>query len=423
MYLKQISILLITIVLFTSCSQKTNLVTTEKALDEKPYLILISLDGFRWDYVDRFKPTHLSEFIKNGTKAESLIPCYPSKTFPNHYSIATGMYPDNHGILGNLFYNYEKANTYSIRDRETVEDGTYYGGKPIWVNATQSGLVSASYFFVGSEADVQGTFPNYYYRFDGRVKNELRVEQAIKWLELPEKERPQMITMYFSDMDNMGHRVGPNNDKLLKKTLNSLDAVLGKLFKGIKSTGLPVNVIIVSDHGMKEVPIEKYIPVEMIQDEALFFTINNGSIVNIHPKEHVEVSTIYEALKEKEKDQHFKVYLTEETPNFEQSPTNKNWGALQIIPDEGYYFTEVRTLGMKKASSQKVFGQHGYDPNVKDMHGIFYANGPIIKKRFTVPSVKNIHIYPLMCEILGLKIPADVDGKLNELEKVLVGRN
>jgi predicted AlkP superfamily pyrophosphatase or phosphodiesterase len=304
-----------------------------------------------------------------------------------------------------------------------VEDGTYYGGKPIWVNATQSGLVSASYFFVGSEADVQGTFPNYYYRFDGRVKNELRVEQAIKWLELPEKERPQMITMYFSDMDNMGHRVGPNNDKLLKKTLNSLDAVLGKLFKGIKSTGLPVNVIIVSDHGMKEVPIEKYIPVEMIQDEVLFFTINNGSIVNIHPKEHVEVSTIYEALKEKEKDQHFKVYLTEETPNFEQSPTNKNWGALQIIPDEGYYFTEVRTLGMKKASSQKVFGQHGYDPKIKDMHGIFYANGPLIKKGFTVPSVKNIHIYPLMCEILGLDIPTDVDGELIELENVLVGHN
>jgi predicted AlkP superfamily pyrophosphatase or phosphodiesterase len=137
----------------------------------------------------------------------------------------------------------------------------------------------------------------------------------------------------------------------------------------------------------------------------------------------VEVSTIYEALKEKEKDQHFKVYLTKDTPNFEQTPANKNWGALQVIPDEGYYFTEVRTLGMKKASSQKVFGQHGYDPNVKDMHGIFYANGPIIKKRFTVPSVKNIHIYPLMCEILGLKIPADVDGKLNELEKVLVGRN
>lgn len=412
-----------TILTFFSCSHKASktinqsVSTNSKASLDKPYLFLISLDGFRWDYVERFKPPHLSEFINNGVKAESLIPSFPSKTFPNHYTVATGMYPDNHGLLGNSFYSYEKDMTYKIGNREMVEDGSFYGGTPIWVQATKSGMVTASFFFVGSEADVQGIRPTYYYRFDSSVKKEARVDQALAWLSLPEKKRPHMITMYFEDMDNIGHSVGPNADELLKRDLYQLDEVLGKLFNGIKETGLPVNVIFVSDHGMTEVPVDKYLPIEMIENEDLYHTVNNGSIVNIHPADKDQIDSIFNYLQQQEK--HFKVYKTEETPYFEYTPKNKNWGPIQILPDEGYYFITARSWGYKKSSSNKIFGQHGYDPNIKDMHGIFYANGPAFKQGYVVPSVKNIHVYPLMCKILELDVPDDVDGELKYLEEVL----
>ena len=418
-------LLIIGLITLSSCNGTASLIGSSPRINseatlQKPYLILVSLDGFRWDYVKRFNPPHLIDFIKNGVQAESLIPSFPSKTFPNHYTIATGMYPDKHGILGNSFYSYEKKETYTIGNREMVEDGSFYGGTPIWVQAAKAGMVTASYFFVGSEADVQGIRPTYYYKYDSHVKNEIRVAQAIKWLKLPAKKRPHLITMYFSDMDNIGHRFGPNNDEELKKGLFALDSTLGKLFDGVKKTGLPVNIIIVSDHGMMEIPIENYIPVETVKNDDLYLTIDNGAIVNIHPKNSNQTDSIYKLLKAKEAGNHFKVYKTKETPGFEYIPQNKNWGALQIIPDYGYYFSSSKTIALRKESNRHVFGQHGIDPVHKEMHGIFYAKGPNFKKGYVVPSVKNIHIYPLMCKILGLDIPTNIDGKLNQLENVLV---
>ncbi|NNF34682.1 MAG: alkaline phosphatase family protein [Saprospiraceae bacterium] len=382
-----------------------------------PYLILISLDGMRWDYVDRFKPPHLSNFIKKGVKAKSLIPSFPSKTFPNHYTIATGLYPDRHGLLGNNFYNHDKQVVYNIRDRNLVEDGSFYGGSPIWVEAHNAGMVTASFFFVGTEADVKGVRPDYYFRFDGDIKNESRVEQALEWLSMPEEERPRMITMYFSDMDNVGHRYGPNNDLVLGKTLFDLDEVLGQLFRGIEDIGLPVNVIIVSDHGMADVPVDKYIPIEKIQNEELYNTIDNGSIVNIHIDDGNSIEDALSYLKSIEGP--FNVYKTASTPYFEYKPENKDWGELQVLPDEGFYFSSLRGINMRKKASWSVFGQHGYNPDIKDMHGIFYARGPAFKKDYTISSVKNIHVFPLMCKILGLEIPKDIDGDLKKIKKVL----
>jgi predicted AlkP superfamily pyrophosphatase or phosphodiesterase len=418
-----VSILMIAIFGFWSCNPQTAssvkesaTLNSKKSL-EKPYLILISLDGFRWDYVERFKPPHLTAFIEKGVQAESLIPSFPSKTFPNHYTIATGMYPDKHGLVGNSFYSYEKKTTYAIGDREKVEDGTFYGGSPIWVTANKAGIVTASYFFVGSEADVQGIRPTYYFRYDGSVKNEARVDQVLQWLEMPEKERPHMITMYFSDMDDTGHRFGPNNDEQLKKTLMDLDTNLGKLFQGVEQSGLPVNIIIVSDHGMLEVPTEKYVPIEKVYNDDLYRTVNNGAIVSIHPHQKSQTDSIYHYLKAKE--DKFKVYKTEEAPYFEYVPQNKNWGPIQIIPDPGYYFKGLRGINFNKRSDQKVYGEHGFDPSLKAMHGIFYGKGPAFKKGYTIPPIKNIHIYPLMCRILGIDIPSDIDGRLDPIKSVL----
>jgi predicted AlkP superfamily pyrophosphatase or phosphodiesterase len=412
--------IIIVALIFLSCKSKSynsTVTSNSKESLEKPYLILISLDGFRWDYVDRFNPPHLSSFINSGVKAESLIPSFPSKTFPNHYTIATGLYPENHGLVGNSFYSNELKLNYAIRDRKMVENGAFYKGTPIWVQANKEGVVSASYFFVGSETKIQGILPTYYHRYDGSVKNEKRVSQVLKWLYLPKEQRPHMITLYFSDMDDTGHRYGPNNDEELKKTLLELDKNLGDLFEGVKSTGLPVNIIVVSDHGMSEVASENYIAIEDVKNDSKYLTVNNGAILNIHPKNNFSTDSIYKYLKKKELN--FKVYKTKDTPGFEYIPKNKDWGAIQIIPDFSYYFSISKSIEFKKNSLRKVSGVHGYSPEYKDMHGIFYANGPAFKKGYEIPSVKNIHIYPLMCEILGLDISDNIDGKLLEIENVL----
>ncbi len=414
--------LCIVFILLLSCKANNSLVkgtpiTNSEAAQEKPYLILISLDGFRWDYVDRFQPPNLVEFIKSGVQAESLIPTFPSKTFPNHYTIATGMYPDKHGIIGNSFYSYKNEKLYKLGNRETVEDGTFYGGTPIWVAAEKENMVSASFFFVGTEADIQRMHPSYYYTFDNNIQNGVRVNQALDWLDMPKKKRPHLITMYFSDMDNTGHDYGPSNNEKLKETLYALDKHLGDLFKGVKQTGLPVNIIIVSDHGMKDISVNNYLPIEAVENPTLYKTLNSGAIVNIHPNDNSQIDSIYNYLKTKEKN--FKVYKTEDTPGFEYTPQNKDWGKLQVLPDVGYYFTSQQRIERLLEGDNKIFGVHGYETNLKEMHGILYANGPAFKNGYTTNAVKNIHVYPLMTKILRLKNPVDIDGDLKELKDVL----
>ena len=418
--------LIFSIMVASSCSQYGKVVnsqvqTNTKDALTKPYVILISLDGFRWDYVDRFKPPHLSRFIDNGTKAESLIPSFPSKTFPNHYSIATGMYPDNHNIVGNSFYDYNKQAMYTINNREAVEDGSFYAGTPIWVKAAQSGMVTASYFFVGTEAEILGYRPSSYYNYDGKVSQQTRVNQTLDWLDLPEKVRPHLITLYFEDMDDIGHEFGPNNDEKLMQALFNLDMALGALFKGVEDSGLPVNIIIVSDHGMLDVPVDNYIPIAMIENEEQYLTIENGSLLNIHPHNLEQTEVIFQKLKGMENNNNFKVYKTKNTPGFEYIPQNKSWGSIQVVVDKGYYFSRQSGIDKKIEKNHSNFGQHGFDPVNKEMHGIFYANGPAFKKGHNIRSFKNIHIYPIMCHILGLQTSNKIDGNLDQLINILKG--
>ncbi|WP_228852098.1 alkaline phosphatase family protein [Aegicerativicinus sediminis] len=414
--------LLLAFLAFSSCSQKLRPTITKaptensKTALNQPYVLLISCDGFRWDYVDRFHPPNLSKFIKDGVHAESLIPSFPTKTFPNHYTIATGMYPDKHGIVNNHFYSYDHGRDYKVGDNDVVPDGKFYKGTPIWVQAAKHGMVTASYFFVGTEADIQGIYPTYYKPYNGRIKNEARVNQVIDWLNLPEKIRPHFISLYFSDLDGTGHRYGPNNDEKIKETLFRLDTVLGQLFIGIEKTNLPVNTIIVSDHGMIEVPYNHMIPITKIEDESKYKTYNVGTMASLHLKDLSQKQSIYNDLKSLE--DHFKVYFTVDTPGFEYSPKNKNFGDIQLVTDTGYIFASKDLIDRAKAV--KAFtGQHGYDPSLKEMHGIFYGNGPAFKQDFKINSIKNIHIYPLLCRILDLPIPKNIDGKFRNIKTVL----
>jgi predicted AlkP superfamily pyrophosphatase or phosphodiesterase len=211
---------------------------------DSPYLILVSIDGFRWDYQDQYETPALDRIAAEGVRAESLQPVYPSLTFPNHFSIATGLYPAEHGIVHNHFPNGSRDSWYHIWDRSAVEDGEWYRGEPIWVAAERAGLVSAAYYFVGTEAAVGGVSPTHWRSFDASIPGSKRVAQVIDWLKLPAEERPHMITLYFEHVDTAGHDYGQDSVELAR-AVRRVDSNIGKLLDAIDAMPIAgqVNVV------------------------------------------------------------------------------------------------------------------------------------------------------------------------------------
>jgi predicted AlkP superfamily pyrophosphatase or phosphodiesterase len=214
-------------------------------------VVLVSFDGFRYDYQDLFETPNLDRLAEAGIRADGLIPSYPVKTFPNHYSVATGMYPARHGLVGNRFWDPERGEEYSLSDRTTVEDGSWYGGEPIWVTAERQGMVTASYFFVGTEAPVAGIQPTWWYAFDENVPYGDRVDQVLEWLSRPAEARPHLVTLYFEGTDSKGHEVSTDSWEM-REAVAAVDAQLGRLLDGVDALphGDRVHVVVVSDHGM-----------------------------------------------------------------------------------------------------------------------------------------------------------------------------
>ncbi|MCB0414074.1 MAG: alkaline phosphatase family protein, partial [Bdellovibrionales bacterium] len=234
-----------------------------RASDKIPYVLMISIDGYRYDYTERFHPPHLSRLAQEGVRAKSLQSVFPSKTFPNHYSLVTGLYAGGHGIVENRFYDTAFGATYALGDPITNES-RWYGGDPLWNVVQAYGIKSACYFWVGSDVEINGQRPTYYKPYDGSVENRERIKQILNWLSLPEKDRPHFLTLYFSAVDSQGHQHGPKDPVKepphpLKESVLEIDKVLGELFDGLQKTGLDINVIVVSDHGMKDIDEYKYL--------------------------------------------------------------------------------------------------------------------------------------------------------------------
>jgi predicted AlkP superfamily pyrophosphatase or phosphodiesterase len=307
-------------------------------------------------------------------------------------------------------------------NRAIVQDGYWYGGTPIWVLAEQQGIKAASYFFVGTEAPIQGVRPSYSYDYDGGVPNLTRIAKVFDWLRLPEVDRPRLITLYFSDMDDTGHRYGPNNDVELKKTLDRLDHELGALFEGLESFDLPIHVVLVSDHGMMEVKQDNLILLEDLTEGIKGRVVNNGALAHLHlgnPKEKEQVIQVL--LSRNPNISIDDLSTTENYSDLTAFPQRK--GDLLILPKEGYYLTDVKGKVRYQSNSARfqtqVFGEHGFTPRYENMRGIFYAKGPQIKVGLEIEPFQNIHIYPLMCRILNLPFPTNLDGKAAVLEPIL----
>jgi len=385
-----------------------------------PYVVMVSFDGFRYDYVEKYNTPNFKEFIRQGAAAEMMLPSFPSKTFPNHYTLVTGLYPGNHGLVDNTFYDKGRDTFYSIRQLEKVEDPYFYGGLPLWQLVQQNGMKSASYFWVGSETPIGGQFPTYYHRFDDTVPHKNRVNAVFDWLKLPEAERPHLITIYFSMVDTQGHEYGPNGLKT-KEAVMEADSLVGMIVEGLKKIDLPVNVILVADHGMYEMQNK---PDNFIYQEDFLagipkndlIFVNNSTHANIFIKNKAKEDSIYNVIKAREL--HFKVYKKAEIPAKLHLNQHPRIGDLFFVVESAYSIYSKEALA-KKPETRSVWGVHGFDPSVTpEMGAIFYAKGPNIKVGVKIPAFDNIHVYPFVAEILGIA-PPKVDGDSKVLEGIL----
>lgn len=378
----------------------------------KPYVLLVSLDGFRYDYAERYGAKHLLELAARGASApHGMIPAFPSLTFPNHYSIVTGLYPDHHGIVANGFYDPARKEKYSYTDPKTNGDGSWYGGTPLWVLAEKQGMRSASFFWPGSEAEIQGKRPSYYMSYDDKFPDEKRVEQALAWLRLPPDQRPHFITLYYSNVDHAGHAFGPDAPET-GEAVRHVDDMIGKLTGGIATLGLAVDLIVVSDHGMENSQ-GSWIALDKWADLADFET--SGSL--LYAKSESEAEKVYNSLLGAS--DKFKVYRRDNVPKDLHFNSNPREGDPVVVPT-GPFAIVAHAPGN---SATPVRGVHGYDPQtMPSMKAIFYAAGPDIRAGMEVQPFENVHLYPLIAEILGLRI-SPVDGQLHVLQAVLKKSN
>lgn len=381
----------------------------------KPYVILISADGFRYDYARKYNAVNLLKLAEGGVTSKGMIPSYPSNTFPNHYTLVTGMYPSTHGLIDNSFYDPHRDETYTMGNKAMVADSSWYGGLPLWGLAEKNGLVAASLFWVSSESRVAGIPPSYYYKYHSEFSNDRKIEIIKEWLQLPEETRPHLITLYFPETDSQGHYYGPDS-KETEAAVHQVDQAVGKLVEEVAKLGLSnVNYMFVSDHGMILSDVDNAIRIPELVSNRKFIVINSFSIVRIHALNPEQVKPTYRRLK-KERSRDYKVYLTRRFPKRLHFRTNADdrLGDILLVP------RAPKVFAANPPGKRKYPGAHGYDPKkVPDMKATFMAWGPAFNAGQTIGTFENIHVYPLVARILGLPVTHSIDGKAKVLEKTL----
>lgn len=378
-------------------------------------LLLISFDGFRYDYLQKVDTPHFDTLVSEGVRAEGLIPVFPSKTFPNHYAIATGLYPENSGFVNNTMYDPEWEEWYRIRDREAVEDRKWYGGEPIWNTLEKQGVRTGTMFWVGSEADIQGMHPTHWKRYDDDMPHKARVDTVVKWLAGSEGEEDvDFATLYFSHVDTQGHRYGTESDSV-DTVIREADRIMGYLKEELQNNGLwdRTNILVVSDHGMIDLSEEKIIELDKIVNMDNIERIIWGPLTMIQPKSGKETE-IYEALKAQE--ENFHVYKKENIPERYHIKNSRRVSDIVLVAELGYTILDSKNREQFIESLPR--GTHGYDPNEKAMHAFFLAHGSAFKQDTTVEAFQSIHLYELMNHLMGTE-PAPNDGSLDSVSVLL----
>ncbi len=397
------------------------LVPSFAGAQSKSSVLLISFDGFRSDYAERYEARNLIAMGKRGVTAKAMLPSFPSTTFPNHYTIVTGMYPAHHGIVENSFWDPKIQARFQFSDAKVAYDTRFWGGTPLWVLAEKQGLKAACYFWPGSDYEIQGTRPTYWYNYDGKVTNQTKADQIIAWLQLPEDKRPRFMTMYLADVDHEGHAYGPDAAET-RKSVQDVDQVLGDLLARIDKTGVPVDVIVVSDHGM--IKVEGNIDLGKFTSFEGLRTVGGGNDFKIYsdgtPEANAKLDKVYADLKKAE-DGRFGVYRQSEIPKELHYTGNARIGDVVVLALKPIALTVTDpNRPPRQGANGGPRSTHGFDvARVPEMKAIFYAAGPDFKQGITIDEFENINVYPLIARILGLKITHKIDGDLKVLAPIL----
>ena len=364
-------------------------------------LVLVSIDGFRWDYLDRPEAAELRAIAASGSRVEQLETVYPSKTFPAHLSIATGLPPTGHGIVDNYFCRSDRSDCYDMGDGR--KDPLWLSGTPLWTLVEEQGGRASTFFWPESDAPFNGTLPTDYRRYDGRIPHSERVQQTLEWLALPELERPELITLYFSAVDSAGHQYGPDSDATTE-AIADVDHWLGVLWRAIveqnsKDPEADINLMIVSDHGMASVEPDAFIDTQSLPKPAGFKRVNNSTRVLYYQRHpDADIDRLRVALQGAAAGRFWVVEASElEARGFSGHPA---------VPDLVIETEPPRVFRHGGGKDADLRGMHGYPSDHEAMAALCVAAGPAFRVGQVIARAYQLDVYPVAARVLGLTPPA-----------------
>jgi predicted AlkP superfamily pyrophosphatase or phosphodiesterase len=365
-------------------------------------LVLVSIDGFRWDYLDWPEARHIKAIAEQGTRVTKLRTVYPSKTFPGHLSLATGLHPTGHGIVDNYFCRDDRPDCYSMGS--VRKDPSWLDGTPLWTLVEQQGGRASTFFWPESDASIDGTLPTDYRAYDGRVPHQARIRQVIEWLSFPDTDRPDLVTLYFSAVDSAGHTFGPEAEETLA-AIAEVDRQIATLWGAIKRLNdeqrAEISLMLVSDHGMSEVDPEVFIDTNTLPRPKGFKRVNGSTRVTYYQRDpEADLSGLANALTEMS-DGRFWV-VSEETLKARHFVDHPAVGALMIET------APPRMFRRGGGEGSDLRGMHGYPVSVEDMAAFLVAVGPGFQSGKVIPEAHQLDVYPVAAELLDLTVPDNI---------------
>lgn len=369
-------------------------------------LVIVAIDGLRHDFIEVHKMQTLARLRAQGATVSRMHPSFPSTTFPNFHSMATGLEPSRHGLVGMAFYDRARKERFYYQTNST--DGSWYGGEPFWETAERAGKTVATFFWPGTDAGVNGKWPTYYRRYDYRVQHDEKIAQVGEWLALT-KGRPDAIVVYFSDIDSMGHRHGPLAAETFEAA-QKVDKAVARISEMASKAG--ATLLIVSDHGQSAV--EGHLDLTPLADFRGCIAANEAPITQLYCDDPARV---YAELKPKEKG--WKVYRKAEIPTHLNYRGNPRIGDLLIVPDRPW-IVQVLPVGDGSTAVPHLKGMHGYDPVVnREMDALLIGVGGPFKKGARVERAMTVDVAPLILHLLGVAAPNGIDGDFNRVRGLL----
>jgi predicted AlkP superfamily pyrophosphatase or phosphodiesterase len=386
--------------------------SAQRAQPPDPILILVSLDGWRWDYSARVPAANLNALASRGVRAERMIPSFPVLTFPNHYTIVTGLYPAHHGIVGNTMNDDAIGERFSM-SAETAKDPRWWGGEPLWVTVVKRGGRAATMFWPGTEVAIQGVRPTLWRPYAKPITAPDRVRQVLQWLALPESERPSFVSLYFDEVDTAGHDFGPGSRELTDAARH-LDESIGQLVAGIHTLALDARttLVVVSDHGMTAMSMDRVVYLDDYVDPAAVDITEANGFLAIAPRDG-DARALYARLHGKHPA--LSIYLREQVPAGLHYRGNPRIAPVIGVLKIGWAATTRARLANRPLDP----GTHGFDPMDSDMGALFVAAGPDVRHGVVVPPFRNVDVYDILCAVLRMQ-PLENDGTALTARQVFV---